>query len=91
MKKKHVYMEMIILKIKKNKNEIRNQENKDWNRKTKNKKEKHVLYIIGERKAKKKNHHTPSHTNPRGKGHGGASKKIIKGQVWPPIDVVYTI
>jgi len=29
MKKKHVYMEMIILKIKKNKNEIRNQENKD--------------------------------------------------------------
>jgi len=29
MKKKNVYMEMIILKIKKNKNETRNQENKD--------------------------------------------------------------
>jgi len=75
-------MEMIILKIKKNKNETRNQENKDGNRKTKNKKENHVLYMVGERKAEKKNnHHTSSHTNPRGRGHGGASKKIIEGQV----------
>jgi hypothetical protein len=84
---------MIILKIKKNKNETRNQENKDWNRKTKNKKENHVLYMVGERKAdkKKNNHHTPSHTKPCRRGHGGASKKIIEGQVWPPIDVVYTI
>ena len=57
---------MIILKIKKNKNETRNQENKDWNRKTKNKKENHVLYMVGERKAEKKktitiHHHTPNH------------------------------
>jgi hypothetical protein len=58
-------MEMIILKIKKNKNETRNQENKDGNRKTKNKKENHVLYMVGERKAEKKtttiHHHTPTH------------------------------
>jgi hypothetical protein len=43
MKRKHVYMEMITLKITKNKNETRNQENKDWNGKTKNKKENRVL------------------------------------------------
>jgi len=63
--------------------------------KSKNKKQKGkscTLYGRREKSRKKKNnHHTPSHTKPYGRGHGDASKKIIEGQVWPPIDVVYTI
>ena len=37
---------------KRNKNEIRNQKNDDWNWKIKNKKDNHALYLGGERKKK---------------------------------------
>jgi len=50
-----------------------------------------VCFQVGERKErrKKKNHwqqivhYLPSCTISRGRGHGGASKDIVGGQIWP--------
>ena len=49
----------------------------------KQKTKKKIMYFICQEreKQKKNNHHTPSHTKPRGRGYGGVSKKIIEGQV----------
>lgn len=77
------------------KSKIKNQKNKEWNWKPKNKKDNHVPFQVRERKERggERNdywlqsvHHSSSHTTPWGRGCGGAFKDRMNGKFGQQVD-----